>query len=212
MNKKQLIPIFILALVSNAMAGEITKPLGKNEVGSFLNRLNQQKILIVFDKSLSKNKVFQYEPINNSFMLEGSASANYFLYKADINNDGVDEYLLCSVDGSGSFLDIDAIYKERNGKLVDILDEIKKPMEKIVKVAIKGDQDLLAGYCGFMNGSIKIEKENSKVFFTLQRVVRDYDAPGLAFNPPEGFKMLWGMKTVKLLEHYVGDKVYKIER
>ena len=71
---------------------------------------------------------------------------------------------------------------------------------------------LVTGYCGFMNGGITIEKGDSKVFFTLERGVRDYDAPGLAFNPPEGFKMLWDNGTVKLLEHYVGDKVYKIEK
>lgn len=214
MNKKQLMPIFILALsllASNAMASEIVKPLGKSDVELLLKRLNQQKILVTDDKNLPIDKVVQYELINNSFMLEGSSSAEYLLYKADINNDDVDEYVLCFIDGSGSFLDIKAIYKEKNSKLLDILNQIKKSMNKIVKVAIKGDQDLLAGYCGFMNGSIEIEKDDSKVFFTLERVVRDYDAPGLAFNPPEGFKMLWDKESVKLLEHYVGDNVYKVE-
>lgn len=194
-----------------ARSRDISKPLGKSEVKHFLKRLNKQKILVTYDKSLSKDKIVQYEPINNSFMLEGSSSAQYFLYKADINNDQTDEYILCVVDGSGSFFDIEAIYKGKDGKLVDILNQIKKPMNKIVEVAIKGDQDLLAGYCGFMNGSIIIEEENGKVFFTLERGVRDYDAKGLQFNPPEGFKVLWEKGEVKLLEHYVGDKVYKIE-
>ena len=215
MNKKQLIPIFILTfslLVSNAVAGEIIKPLRRTEVEVFLKRLNQQKILVSSSKDSSKDKIAYFSPTYSFFRLEDVLCTEFYINKADINNDGIDEYILYYEGGcgSGSFLDIGAIYKEKNGKLIDILDEIKKPMNKIVEISLKGNQDLGCGYAGFMYGSLTIEKEDSKTFFTLRRKFSDYKARDNKLRQ-EGFKMFWDKNGVKLLEHYIGDKTYKIE-
>ena len=52
-----------------------------------------------------------------------------------------------------------------------------------------------------MNGSIRIEKENGKVFFALEQVTRKYEGKGFKedFNPPQGYKFLWDNKDIKLI-------------
>lgn len=181
--------------------------MSEKEAKLFLEQLNSQGIIVTYDESVKNDEVTGSNTENSSFYLKGS-DARYFLYHADINNDGKNDYILCSVSGSGSFFDIDVVYQEKNGKEVDIFDEIKIPLRKLVRETQKEDYDLEEGFA-FMNGSLKIEKENGKVLFTLEEVTRDYGPPEYKFNPPEGYKFLWKNGDIKLIEHYVGDKVYK---
>ena len=217
MNKRQLVGFgavcaaaVLVVVACSAEAGETISPLPRSEVNSFLKELNRQGKVASFNPGVKEDKIAGGESEDRSFYLEGSPGSWYFLYKADINNDGEDEYILCSAAGSGGFFDIESIYQEKDGKLVDIFDEIKIPLRKLIRDAEKKDYDLEEGYGGFMNGSIEIEKEQDKVFFTLEKVTRKYEGEGFEedFNSPQGYKFLWDDSGINLIE-YLGDKVYK---
>lgn len=210
MKKKQLIVAWGLCVavmsvaLCSAEASEVIKPLPEKEVKVFLKRLNSQGIVVAYDESVKEDEVKGGNLENSSFYLKGSDSW-YFIYRADINNDGKDEYILCSASGSGGFFDIDAVYQEKSGKLEDIFDQIKIPMRKLVRDAEKENYDLEEGYTGFMSGSIKIEKEKYRVFFTLEQVTRKYEGKGFEedFNPSQRFKFLWKDGNIKLVEYKV---------
>ncbi len=213
MNKKQLIVAWIISVIlllaANAYAGKVTKPLGEKEVKRFLGQLNSQGIIASWDENVKENKMEWWDEKNLSFSLE-SVGVAYFLYRADINNDSKDEYVLCTRQGSGSYFDIEAIYWESGSKLTDISDQIKLPLRKLIRDAEKEDYDLEDSRGGFMNGSIRIEKDNGKVYFTLEQITRDYPpAKDHFYHPPQGYKFLWDKNGIKLVQYYVGNKVYK---
>jgi len=206
--KKQIIAILAvvsLLLAGNAVAGEVIAPLrDKKEVGGFIKRLNSQGKVFSIEENVKEDKVNWAD--DYSFFMLGDGQG-YSLYKADINNDGKGEYILCLSAGSGGWFDIDAIYQDKNGKLVDIFNDIKIPMRKLIRDAEKEKYDLEEGYAGFMNGSIKIEKDNNKIFFTLEQVTRDYGSDDIKYDHPKGYKFLWDKGGIKLVQYYVGDKV-----
>jgi len=216
MNKRQLVGFgavcaaALLVVVCSVAAGETFSPLSRSEVNSFLKELNRQGKVASFDPGVKEDKIAGGESEDRSFYLEGSPGSWYFLYNADINNDGEEEYILCSVTGSDGIFDIDSIYQERDGKLVDIFDEIKVPLRKLIREAENKDYDPQEGYSGLMQGSIEIEKEQGNVFFTLERITRRYEGEGFEedFNPPQGYKFLWNDSGIELIE-YLKDKVYK---
>jgi len=213
MNKTKLIVAWVvgifLLLSTNVYASEVIKPLSEKEVKPLLKQLNSQGIVVVCDKSIKEDEFTGGNPENASFYLKGSDSW-YFLYRADINNDGKDEDILCLASGSGGFFDIDAVYQEKSGKLTDIFNEIKIPLRKLVREAQKEGYALEEGF-SFMNGGITIEQEGGKVFFTLEQTTRKYEGKGFEedFNPTQGYKFLWDNSGIKLIEHYVGDKIYE---
>jgi hypothetical protein len=181
---------------------KIIRPLAEKQVREFLKRLNSQGTVVTYDESVKEDEIRGVNADNLSFYLKGSPTEWYFLYKADINNDGFDEYILCYASGSGGFFRIDKIYKEVNDKLVDIYDEIKIPMCRLIRSAEKASYDLQQGCANFMNGGIKIENEKGKTFFTLEKVARLYEEPGFKFGPPVGFKFLWENGAIELIEQY----------
>ena len=187
---------------------ESIKPLPEKEVKVFLKRLNSQGIVATFDKDMKEDKYLGWIEESSYFSLEPGGNIGYRLYRVDINNDGKDEYILCTSQGSGAFFDIDAIYQDRKGKLVDIFNEIKMPLRKLVRKAEKEKYDLEEGYAGFINGSIKIAKEKGKVFFTMEQVTRKYAGKGFEeeFNPPQSYKFLWDKTGIRLVQYYVGGK------
>ena len=215
MNKKQLISaIFIISLlaVTSAMASEVIKPLKEAEVKSVISRLNGQGIIFTFDKNVKKDKVSGLDK-DGSFGMADTGEG-WYLYKVDLNNDKKDEYVLAMFGGSGGFLDIEAIYQAKGGKLVDIFNRIKIPMGKLIKRVEKTKNKSEEEYTTFMNGSLTIEKDNNKIYFTLEKVTRRYDTANGGkfeddFNPKQGYKFLWENGAIKLVDHYVGDKVYK---
>ena len=217
MNKKQLVVAWVvcaavmLAAVCSVVAGEVANPLPEQEVKVFLERLNSQGLVASFDKNIKKDTYQGLAEGSVYFSLQPGGNIGYCLYRADINNDGKDEYILCTSQGSGAFFDIESIYQD-NGKFVDIYNEIKIPMRKLIRDAEKETYDLEEGYTGFMNGDIKIEKENGSVLFTLKQVTRKYENKGSFeedFNPSQSYKLLWDKSGIKLIKHYVGDKIYK---
>lgn len=217
MNKNRLIVSWLVcaALVSvvacPAVAGEITRPLPEKEVKVFLAQLNSQGIVAAFDKNMKKDTYLGLAEGSAYFSLEPGGNIGYCLYRADINNDGKDEYILCTSQGSGAFFDIESIYQD-NGKFVDIYNEIKIPLRKLVREAEKEKYNLEEGYSGFINGSIRIEKENGKMSFTLEQVTRKYENKGSFeedFNPSQSYKFLWEKSGIKLVKYSVGAKIYK---
>ncbi len=83
-------------------------------------------------------------------------------------------------------------------------------MRKLIRDADKESYDLEEGYAGFMNGNIKIEKDKDRVYFTLEQITRDYPpAKDHFYHDPQGWKFLWDNGSIKLVNYYVGDKVYK---
>jgi len=198
----------MLVAVYPAIAGEIVKPLQEKEVIQLLKRLNSDGIIASFDKDIKKD-IYQGWIGEISFFSLWPGGVAYCLSEADLNNDGMDEYILCTQQGSGGFFDIDAVYAIRNNHFVDIFNQIRIPLRRLVREAEKEKYDLEESYVGFMNGSIGIEKENGKVFFTLEQVTRKYADKGFDedFNPPQTYKFLWENKEIKLIEHRVGGKL-----
>jgi len=200
--KKQSIAVWVMAtsllLSTTAYAGEAIAPLRGEEVTNFVKRLNSQGIIVKFGKDVKEDKIDWAH--DSSFFMLGDGQG-YSLYRADINNDGKEEYVLCSAGGSGGFFDIDAVYQENDGKLVDILSQIRTPMRKLIRDAEKESYDLEEGYTGYMNGSIKIEKEGGQVFFTLKQVTRNYEDEPVEddYNPPQEWKFLWDKDSIKLV-------------
>lgn len=219
MNKKQSIVVCVVcaavmsATVCPAIAGEIIKSLPEKEVKPFLQQLNSQGVMVTYNKDVKEDKIKAWADDLSFFTLDGSDSG-YSLYRADINNDSKDEYVLCSAAGSGSFFDIEYIYQDRDGKLVDIYNEIKIPLRRLVRDSEKGKYDLEEGYTGFMNGSIRIEKDNDKVFFTLGQVTREYNGKGFEedFNPPQSWQFLWDNGGITLVRYSVRQAIYKTRR
>ena len=199
---KKILSVILLAIFlffsNNIKANEIVHPLPIEEVKPLIKQLNSQGQIITLDKNLKRDKISGINPDNSSFYLEGS-DAWYFLYKADINNDGNNEFILCSASGSGGFFDIDAIYQDKDGKLTDIFNDIKIPMRKLIRDINKESYDITDGYLQLANGSLTIEKENGKTFFTLKEVTRDYDSPEFKFNEPKSYKFLWD-KNINLVK------------
>jgi len=212
MNKRQSIVAWMvcaaamLVAVCSVGANEVIKPLQEKEINVFLKQLNNQGIVATFDKNIKKDKCLGWIEESSYFSLEPGGNIGYCLYRADINNDGKDEYILCTSQGSGAFFDIESIYQDKNGKFVDIFNEIKIPMRKLIRNAEKEKYDLEEGYVGFMNGSIRIEKENGKVFFTFEQVTRKFEGKGFEedFNLPQSYKFLWDKSGIKLIKYSVG--------
>ena len=215
MNKKQFAVVIVFAFMMTAgayiaRASEVINPLPREEVDLFLKQLNGQGKLVSFAPGAKEDRIAGRESEDRSFYLEGAPGSWYYLYKADINNDGKDEYVLCSVTGPEAFFDINSIYHEKDGKLVDIFDEIKMPLRNLIRDAEKQDYNLEGNYSGLMGGSIKIEKDQDKVFFTLEKLTRRYAGEGSKedSDSPQGYKFLWDEFGINLVE-YLGDKVYK---
>ena len=51
--------------------------------------------------------------------------------------------------------------------------------------------------------------DNNKVFFTLVKVTRGLGPGEIKYDHPQGYKFLWDKGGIKLVQYYVGDKVYK---
>jgi len=175
-------------------------PLGEPGVRLVIGRLNREGIIFNFDKKAKKDEIFGYDK-KYGFSI-ADTGAGWYLYKVDINNDKEDEYVLTSHAGSGGFFDIEAIYKDKDGKLSDIYGEIKIPMRRLIRKSEKGYYKLDDGYIGFMKGSIDIEDMDGKIYFTLNRTIRDYgiDDYEKSFHPPEHWKFLWDKDGLRLIE------------
>ncbi len=117
----------------------------------------------------------------------------YKFYKVDVNNDGRNEYVLTSSDGSSAWFDIEAIYQYDGNRLKDIFDEIKIPLRKQIRDADKETYDLEEGYVGFMNGDMLINRENGKTFFTIINQGQDHPSAW-------AYKFLWDKNIIKLIK------------
>ena len=186
---------FTFSLWASIAGAEATKiqPLNEADVKSVISRLNGQGIVFCVDKNVKKDEVFGYDKDGSFGMAD--TGMGWYLYKVDINNDKEDEYLLMTVGGSGGYLNIEAIYKDINGKLSDIYEEIKVPMIK----CIERENDI------FMNGSIDIENIDGEICFILKQVTRDYsiDDYERSFRPPEWWKFIWDNSGLKLMAFQV---------
>lgn len=193
---------FVIILCASIVMANTTKlqPLGEAEIRAVISKLNNYGIVLGFDANAKKNEVFGYSKEHGSFGI-ANTEAGWYLYKTDINNDREDEYVLTSSQGSGCFFDIEAIYKDKNGKPSDIYEEIKIPIRKLIRDSQKASYDIEEGYSGFMNGGIDIESIDGKIFFTLQQVTRDYNINDYdkSFQKPELWKFLWDDNKLKLI-------------
>ena len=184
---------------ADANDGKTIKPLQEKEVKSIINQLDTQGILKELYSSTEWNQddltFDSFDPDSNCFWLKGIESAWFYLYKADINNDTDEEYILASASGSGQFFDIVAIYKVVDGKFIDLFDEIKLPMRRLIRDWSQADYDLEEGYVGFMYGTIMIEKEGEKIYF----IIIDKEA---------AYKFLWDEDVIKLVGSKEKESVY----
>jgi hypothetical protein len=189
-------PVFILLLTCFCGAGKIIHPLNEREVKSFLEELNGQGIIItqIIYEEVKEDKFRGYNSKDGSFWLEGFISDWFFLYRTDINNDEENEYILAGAGGSGCFFRIDAIYQKQGGKLVDIFDEIKIPMWKLIREKYREVYDTLGG------GIIIIEEKNDKTLFTLEEHARDYDSEGFMHKPTKRWQFLWENGDIQLVK------------
>ena len=205
-------PLLILILFTFFLApayAEIIYPLStKEEVQSFIDELNQQGINIsewYWDEK-GKREFDKVENIisNGMFWCDG-VSGDLKIFKVDINNDGDGEYIKTLRVGSGRFFDIAAIYTEEEGKFRDIYNEIKLPMRKLIRDAENEDYDLEEGYGGFMHGSMIVEKEDSKVYFSMIKASGRWfecDEEGgkwIEDNCPIAYKFLWNSNGIRLV-------------
>ncbi|MEK6564212.1 MAG: hypothetical protein AABZ65_04195 [Candidatus Omnitrophota bacterium] len=181
--------------------GAVIKPLSETGVKRLISKLNKQGIVLGYEEKIKKNTVNHYNTQGGWFGLWESPGTGYYIYKADINNDAIPEYVLASFSGSGNFFDIDAIYAEKDGKFVDTYKTIKIELRKRIRDAQGEDYDLEEGYVGFMNGSVDIVAAGGKTYFTLTQIIRDYDIPDFerSFKDPKSFKFLWDNNGLALL-------------
>lgn len=197
-----------LFITFGAEANAEIKPLQEKDVALFLENLNSQGKKVTYDDTATNDKLWGYDNEYGSFRVGEMDGDARFLYKADINNDGIEEYIVCSQGGSGAFFDVDNIYKNENGKFTDIFGDIKIPMRRLMRDAEKEDYDLEDGYVGYMNGSLIIEEDGGKMYFTIRQVSRDYGIDDFekSFQDPRSWKFLWDKGGIKLISYYVGDK------
>lgn len=104
--KKTYSILFVLICLFglSAFAESSVSPLEKEEVLSFLSELNNQKIFLAdefsYPSAASSPVAPKYNRLNtfsegNGFFISGSP-LEYLVYKADVNNDGGEEYVLVS--------------------------------------------------------------------------------------------------------------------
>jgi hypothetical protein len=207
-NHAALFTIFCALLPALSIAAPIKiQPLGEAEVKSVIAKLNEQGIILGYER-IKKNEVFGYNNEHGSFGIADTGEG-WYLYKADINNDKEDEYILLMFGGSGAFLDIEAIYKDDVGKFTDIFDQIKLPMRRLIRETEQATYDLEDGYTGFMNGGIDIESDDGKMYFTMHQTTRDYgiDDYEKSFQPPQYWKFLWDQGGIKLIDAKVNKRI-----
>jgi len=118
----------------------------------------------------------------------GCAGVAHSFYKADINNDGDDEYVAVSVGGNYRFLNVDGIYKEKDSSLKDIYSEIEVFLEPYL------------GLSGLHHGDFFIEKKGNKTYFTL--VEAQGKKPEIKIDYYSAYRFLWSNKEIKLIETY----------
>ena len=211
MNKRRVLAVVALwFLCSVSVSAEVISPFSdKLQIQAFLEKLNNQGVIVSYDPSLKRDEITGQQS-DLAFYLKGAISEWYYLYEADINNDGAAEYILCSAGGSGGFFDIVAIYKKKDSKWVNVFEEIKLSLRRLIREADKESYDLEEGW-SLMGGSIAIERIDGLVYFTLEKVTRKYEGKGFEedFNPPQRYKFLWKNLKLNLIEYYIGDKIYK---
>lgn len=215
MNKKKLILILIfginLLFISCALA-EIIYPISsQQELQSLVGDLNKQKIKMsnwYYDEDINPGVDKTFEKVesvigNGEFFIEG-VNGGFKFFKVDINNDGQDEYVKTFEEGSGRFFDIEAVYKQE--KFIDIYNEIKLSMRKLIRDAEKETYDLEEGYVGHAFGDVIVEKRNGKVYFTILEGRTDRSWEDLnSFNvsdKPKAYEFLWENNKIKLLRVY----------
>ncbi len=180
--------------------------LNVQEIQNAISAFNQDGLRIYPDtQDKGAEFVQSFDPKSGNFYIRGLGGSSYRIYKADINNDGDDEYVLVGQGGSGQFFDIEAIYKRKDGKFQDIYDQIKLSLRKLLRSEEKASYDLEEGYVGMMHGDILIEKENGKVYFSLVEASGQWWAsfsnPGddtrREEHHPAAHKYLWDKGTVR---------------
>lgn len=208
MNKRQLISILIIGISTclsfcPVLAETIYPISSKEELQSLVETFNKQGIRISYDRNVSPNIDEKIDSVteNGEFYIEG-ADGGYKLFKVDINNDGEPEYVKTMEAGSGRFFDIETIYKSTNGKFVDIYDEIKLPMRKLIRDADKEAYDLEDGYAGHVFGDIIVEKKDGKVYFSIlegrpERPEENINSFNVS-NQFRAYEFLWADKDIKL--------------
>ena len=217
MNKKQLIIAWALGIslfsLTCALA-EIVYPVSsQEELQSLIANFNKQKIKISCcyhneDNSSGAEKTFEkVENVidNGEFFIEG-ANGGFKLFKVDINNDWEDEYVKTLEQGAGKFFEIEAVYKEVEGRYVDIYREIKLPMLKLIRDREKDTYGLEGGYLGHAFGDIIVEKRDGKVYFTILKGRAPESWEDLhSYNvsdKPRAYEFLWENKKIQLISAY----------
>lgn len=193
---------------------EVIYPLNSQDVlQSLIREFNIQQIKMAdwyYDEDINPAADKTFEIItgvnkNGEFFIEG-ANGGFKLFKVDINNDGEEEFVKTLESGSGRFFDIEAVYKKVNGGYVDINDEIKLPIRKLIRDTKNETYDLEEGYVGFAFGDIIVEKKDGKIYFTLLqgRTSRPWEDLN-SFNvseTAEAYEFLWSGKDLTLNRVY----------
>ena len=149
-------------------------PLEKAEVLSFLSELNNQKIFLAdefsYPNAASSPAAPKYNRLNtfseeNGFFISG-APLEYLAYKADVNNDGGEEYILVSSGKTKKSFRVNAIYKKVDGEYIDVFSEIEKPMSLQIREWLKKEHP--SQEVGFRISGISLQKDlTGKTYFTV---------------------------------------------
>jgi len=212
MNKKLIITLALLLFSTSAFAEIIYPFSSKEDLQALVFKLNQQKIKMsdwYYDEDINPgaNKTFEkVESVNNNgeFFIEG-VNGGFKFFKADINNDGKDEYIKALEVGSFRLFGIEAVYKEVDGKFVDIYNEIQLPMQKAINKA-KGVKENDPRQPAPAFGDMLIEKKDGKVYFTILEGAGKRGWEDLsrfdASDKPAAYEFLWAEGKLTFLRSY----------
>lgn len=195
--RKLFFLIFIVLIISLnssiVSSNEIIAPV-KNleELETFIGKLNINGIMLSGSSAeggVRKDEVRNLSTLTGNFQLESVGGAWYRLFHADINNDAEKEYVLISYGGSGQWLDIDGVFKEIDGKVESVFDEVYMDLRKYFFSNPESDPQNSAIF--EMHGDFIIKEINGVTYFNV-----------ISTNG-YWYELQDDLKTVKKVEEYM---------
>ena len=193
----------------SAFAESSVSPLEKEEVLYFLSELNNQKIFLAdefsYPNAASSHAAPKYNRLNtfseeNGFFISGSP-LEYFAYKADINNDGGEEYVLFSSGKTKKSFRVVAIYKKVRGEYIDVFSEIEKPIFSQIREWLEKEHP--SQEVGFHISGITMQEDlTGKTYFTVHADNYFWGTGKWEDDIVITYKFLWDKSGLELVRAY----------
>lgn len=126
---------------------------------------------------------------------------SFHVYHVDINNDEKEEYVLCYQDSN--CFKIRAVYREVDGKLINIFEDVKLSMINILRDLQKGFCESEKDITEYVRGRIILTKKDGKIFFTIAEINPFWGQMKLRDKEYLYYTFLWDKEGIRLVQSFI---------